>query len=89
MQAMQCRVQELSVRHGEYGERIGFGKVVDFDRVVSHYEADGQRQPLTLGALLQGREDCFQPVDAAPSGDRQAPTPLDVDEDGPAPRSGG
>ena len=84
MKAMKCKVLEMSVRHGEFGERIGNGKVVDFDRVVSHRETKTGRQPVTLGDLLQGREDCFEPVDAAPSNVHQPPTPLDVDDDEPA-----
>lgn len=92
MKAMQCKVLEMSVRHGEFGERIGRGKVVDFDRVVSKRDATladenagiakrGTQVPITLGDLLQGREDCFEPVDAEPSAEHQAPTPLDVEDE--------
>lgn len=83
MQWVRCRVAEISVRHGEYGERIGKGKVVDLDRVVSHAKgAQGERVPVTLGDLVKGREECFEPAEGPQTAQPvAAPTPLDVDEE--------
>jgi hypothetical protein len=80
MKLVKCKVLEMSVRHGEFGQRIGQGKVVDLDRVVSK---DAEGKPITLGDLVRGREDCFESADGdGPSaGPQLPPAPLDVDEE--------
>lgn len=69
---MRCRVKSVSVQGWEFGQRIGFGKVVDFDEVL--VKASGKRKAVTMADALKGREDCFEPcgeaaTSAAPAAD--------------------
>jgi hypothetical protein len=60
----RCTVEELSVsvRAAEYAERIGAGKLVDFDRVI--LPATATAPALTFAHALGHRaETCFEPAD--------------------------
>jgi hypothetical protein len=78
---MRCTVDELSVtaRAAEYAQRIGAGKIVDFDEVI----APG----FTLADALGHRADtCFEPADVQRVATHTG-LPLDDDEPTDSPAS--
>lgn len=84
---MRCTVEELSVlvRAAEYAERIGDGKVVDFDRVI--LPATAAAPAVTLEQVLGHRAaTCFEPVTDQRVATHYVGLPADddVDTDTPA-----